>query len=55
MLETDYTYASNGWLCMECTTAPIDEYGCQVSMKNSEPICYDCCGCADHTEENNNE
>jgi hypothetical protein len=46
-----YTYASEGWLCMDCDTAPIDEYGCQAFMKSGEPVCIDCCHCADHDEE----
>ena len=48
-----YTYDSVGWLCDDCGVVPIDEYGCQAFMKNSEPICIDCCKCADHTDEEN--
>ena len=48
--QTIYTYASTGWLCQDCGTAEIDEYGCQGYMKSGEPICVDCCHCDEHDE-----
>jgi hypothetical protein len=50
-----YTYNSEGWVCQDCETAPIDEYGCQSSMKSGEPICIDCCHCSDHDQCDNCE
>ena len=48
-MSEQYTYDSTGWLCENCNYA-IDEYGCQSSMKNGEPVCINCCWCPDHTD-----
>lgn len=47
-----YSYDSTGWLCDVCDDNSIDEYGCQINMKDGDPVCLMCCVCPEHSEEN---
>jgi hypothetical protein len=48
MSESVYTYDSTGWKCEDCKSVEIDEEGCQVNMKDGDPICTNCCWCPEH-------
>ena len=38
--------------CEDCGSNELDAYCCPTHMQDNQPVCMDCCGCPEHSEDN---